>query len=318
VKFSKEFKIALLTIVSFTTLYLGFNYLKGQDFFSPFKTYYAVYDNIAGLTVSNPVSIQGFTVGRVSNIRLMQDRNNQILVAIDINQDIVVGKAAQAVLTSDFLGNKAIELEIGDISNPLDDGDTVKGVLDKGLADLLTETAQPVIDNIGITVQKFNSLLDTLAGSGDDFKEVLKNTKNLTYNLNRMVRENRENLKAISTEIVALTQELNDMIKQDIRPTLAKFEGFADSLNNLELAVTLAKTNESLENLNAILLKMQQGEGSLGKLLNDDSLYNNLNKTVMDLDSLLIHMNTYPKHFFAPLGKKKKKVEKDLNKSGGS
>ncbi len=317
-KISKEFKVALLAIVSFTILYLGFNYLKGQDLFSPYKTYYAVYNNIAGLTVSNPVSIQGFTVGRVSNIELMQDRDNQILVAIDIIQRIIVGDSAKAVLTSDFLGNKAIDLHIGDISNPLESGDTLTGVLDKSLADLLTETAKPVVDNIGITVQNINTILDSLAGSGDDLKLLLTNLKNLTSALNRTVRENRENLHTITGDIAKLTGQLNEMVSNDIRPILGKFDGFADSLNNLELAKTLSKINESLDNLNSLLLKVEQGEGTMGQLLTNDSLYNSLNKTVMDLDSLLIHMNNDPKHFFAPLGKKKKKIKKDMDKSGGS
>ena len=91
-KISKEVKVALLAIVSFVLLYLGFNYLKGVEFFSPYNTYYAEYENIAGLQVSNPVSIQGFTVGRVREITLMQDRDNQILVAIDINSEIVLGE----------------------------------------------------------------------------------------------------------------------------------------------------------------------------------------------------------------------------------
>lgn len=317
-KLSKEFKVALLTIVSFTILYLGFNYLKGRDFFSPYSTYYALYKNIAGLTISNPVSIQGFTVGRVSAIRLMQDRDNQILVALDINQDIILGDSTQAILTSDFLGNKAIALQIGDISQPLESGDTLKGVLDKNLADLLTETAQPLIDNIGVTVQNINTILDSLAGSGDDLKLLLANLKNLSFALNRTVRENSDNLLAITSNIDTLTGQLNKIVSQDIRPLLTKFDGFADSLNNLQLAETLNKTNESLENLNALLLKVSEGEGTIGLLLNDDSLYNSLNQTVMDLDSLLVHMNTDPKHFFAPLGKSKKKIEKEANKAGGS
>ena len=131
-KISKEFRVGLLAVISITILYLGFNFLKGIDFFSPNNTYYAVYDNIDGLNISNPVMINGFAVGRVSDIEILQARGNQLLVSLDVKDDQILGSGTRAVIKSDLLGTKAVHLDSIQVGSPLKDGDTLMSKLDKG------------------------------------------------------------------------------------------------------------------------------------------------------------------------------------------
>ena len=147
---NKEIKVGLIGVVGLVFFYLGSNFLKGIDFFSPINRYFAVYENVDGLIVANPVIVNGYTVGRVSDIKILQEKNNKILVTMDIDEDLIIGKNSVATLSSnDFLGSKAIILSIGDISDPIDDGDTVNAEIAGGLSELL-EKATPITDNLAL------------------------------------------------------------------------------------------------------------------------------------------------------------------------
>jgi phospholipid/cholesterol/gamma-HCH transport system substrate-binding protein len=147
VKFSKEVKVGAFMVISIATLYLGFNYLKGIDFLSGSGVYYVVYDDVLGLQVSNSVSVNGFSVGRVSNISLMQERGNKVLVELDVQQDIELNDSSVAFLDVGLLGGVSIILEVGESETKIQPGDTLQARLDKALVDLLKESALPVADN---------------------------------------------------------------------------------------------------------------------------------------------------------------------------
>jgi len=313
VKFSREAKVGLLAVISFVILYFGFNYLKGIEFLSPTKTYYAVYDNVAGMSVSNSVTINGYAVGRVSNIKIMQEMDNQIVVAIDLGSEIVLGDSTIALLTSDFLGTTSIDLKIGDIEKPIEDGDTLIGEIDKGIAELLKESTLSLGDNLSLTIRRVNSILDSLVGVGGDFKTMIKNMTVVSGDVKGIVKENRDEIDSLSTNLNLLSMRLIETVDKT-KPILNKFNQMADTLSNLPLNATLNKANQSLEELNTLLSNMNAGEGTVGRLLKDDSLYVNINQAIKDLDALLIHLNTYPKHFFSPLGKSRRKIERDLRK----
>lgn len=310
---SKEVKVGVFAVMALTVLYLGFNYLKGVDFLASTNKYYVIYNDVGGLTKSNPVNISGFTVGRVSRIKLLQDRKNKILVELDIDSDIVLGDTALAKLNADLLGSVSIIIYPGDISNPKEPGDTLRARVDPDLTELIAENAQPLSDNLQVTIRKLNVLLEDMAGSGEEIKKALESFTKLTNNVNARIYENREDLKATITEFKKLSQNLNKTVK-DLQPTLNNFEVLSDSLSHLEFNSTLKRVDSLLENINGLVQTFDNDSSSLGKLMNDDELYESMNKTMKDLDSLLIHINENPKHFFAPLGKSKKKIEKDAAK----
>lgn len=131
---SKEAKVGILALVSFVILYLGFNYLKGSDLFSSTNKYIVVYDNVDGLVASNPVMLNGLSIGRVKSVDLMQDHQNKLLVVLEINNKIVVRSKTEAILADGgLLGGKMINLKMGS-GKPLEDGDTLLALKDVGIS----------------------------------------------------------------------------------------------------------------------------------------------------------------------------------------
>ncbi len=312
-KVSKEFKVGLFMVIGIATLYLGFNYLKGKDFFSSNDKYYAVYANVDGLNVSNPIMINGFTVGRVSSIRLLQNDGDKVLVELDIRGDIVIGDSAVATLNSDFLGNKSISLTAGDILKPIESGDTLIAVLDKGIADILAESAQPVANNLEATIKKINGVLDKLGGAGGKIDSILTDFQAASSVLKPTILDTKRQLNEVLLTYNELGINVNSSLNE-VKPALKNFKIITDSLRSLELNQTVARANKALEELSIAIEHFSRSEGTLGKLINEDSLYNNLNNAIISLDRLLIHFDTNPKHFLAPLGKSKSKIEKDRRK----
>ena len=310
---SKEFKVGLFMVISITILYLGFNYLKGIEFFSTTDKYYAVYGNVNGLNVSNPVLINGYIVGRVSDISIMQGNENQILVELDINGDIVLGDSAEATLNSDFLGNKSISLKTGNISVPINSGDTLLAVLDKGITDILAESAQPVANNLEATIKKINTILDQLGGTRGKIDSILNEMHMTPRLLNATLISTKHNLDSITRTYNQVGIDLSTTLK-GAKPMLNNLTQFTDSLKRMELNKTIKETNATLEKLNKAVVHFTDENGTLGKLVKDDSLYIHMKSAVQSLDELLKHMDKNPKHFFAPLGKSSKKIEKDRKK----
>jgi phospholipid/cholesterol/gamma-HCH transport system substrate-binding protein len=308
---NKEFKVGLFVAAGLILLYLGFNYLKGIDFFSSSNKYYAVYDNIDQLAVSNPVLINGFTVGRVSKIKILQDRQNKILVELDIDSDIVLGDSTKAILNSDFLGGKSILLSIGKITNQLKPYDTIHAEVAKGMFDVISETATPVADNLQTTLRKFNIIIDNLTKNSQQLDSIFSKFQTTPDLLNNALVTANGKVGEVSETFKNVADNLNSTLNE-LKPSLQNFKVVSDSLKQLELNRTIAKTQQTLDKLTETLAKLSKGDNTVSKLMTEDSLYVNLNKLLVSIDSLANHLNENPRHFLAPLGKSKKKIDKDL------
>jgi len=313
VHITKEFKIGLFSVVAITLLYLGFNFLKGIDFLATTSKYYVVYNNIGGLQVSNSVIIKGFAVGRVSNIIFQQEEGNKIIVELDINGGIVLGDSTIAILISEgFLGGKAIELKIPDIiQHPLEVGDTIRSEIALGIFESLTEQTGPVADDIGALIRQLNTELENFHETELLLREAI--TK-VNANLDQtwlLIKENRENFKVTLENINGLTYNLKDA-STELKPLLSDANIFVDSLNNMELSATLQSMSSTMENLNLLLKNLNEGKGSMGKMLHDDSLYYYLTNTAADLDSLFIDLRENPSRYVqvSVFGKKDKSEKK--------
>ena len=311
---NKELKVGIIGVIGLVFFYLGSNFLKGIDFFSPINRYYALYENVDGLIVANPIIVNGFTVGRVSDIKILQNKQNKILVSMDIDEGLVIGSNSKATLSSnDFLGSKAIVLTIGDINNPIDEGDTIISEIAGGLSELL-EKATPITDNLGVTISRLNDILSSLRGSGDMITNTLGNLNEVLTNTNDLIDNNEETLTNTLSNLNNLTEDLSQKLK-DIDPIIEGANNMISNFNKVDFESTFNQIDILLTSVNGVFDNLESGEGgTLSLLLSDDSLYNNLNKTAFDLDKLLKHINENPKHFFAPLGKSRKKIERDLRK----
>jgi len=295
-------------------LYFGFNYLKGVDFLSATNKYYAIYDNVDQLSVSNPVLVNGYAVGRVSYIRIVQGKENKVLVELEIDSDIILGDSATAILNSDFLGSKSILLNIGNKAKPLAPGDTILAEAARGIFDVFTETAEPVANNVQTTLRKLNTVLDNLAVNSARLDTLFMK---LTYTptlVNRTLITTDEKMKELSASFKQTSDNLSVTLR-DLKPVIGNFKTFSDSLKRMELNKTVAQTQKTLENLNSTLAKLNSGDNTVSKLMTDDSLYVNLNRLLLNLDTLAVHFDENPKHFLAPLGKNKKRIEKDRKKA---
>jgi len=307
---NKEIKVGLFVALALVLLYFGIDFLKGKDFLETTHKYYAIYDNVDQLQKANPVLVNGFAVGRVSNIRIMQERQNKVLVELDIDSDIVLGDSTRAILDSDFLGTKSILLSIGRITTKKNPKDTIKAEVAKNMLQTISSTAEPVADNLQTTIRKLNAVLDNLARNTQSLDTLFWNIKGTPAQINRTLAKSSQTFDELTLTIKTTTEHLNQTLV-DLRPTVKNFQVFSDSLKRIELNKTLSKTQQTMTSLNATLAKLNKGDNTASKLLTEDSLYVNLNRLLQSLDTLAKNFNDSPNHFLAPLGKSKKKIDRD-------
>lgn len=308
---NKEFKVGVFAVLTLVALYYGFYFLKGIDFFSTTTTYYVVYDNANNLAVSNPVKVNGFAIGRVSDIRILPEKNHKVLVEIDIDSKIRLGDSTKAILDSELLGGNFIVLSIGPVSKPKLKNDTVLAELAPGMFDLLKNTAEPVATNLQTTLGKFNIVIDNLSRNSQRLDSIFMKLQSTPDILNATLLNANDKITVVSGNFTDVASNINGTLN-DLKPVLKNLAVLSDSLKEIELNKTILKTQQTLNSLNHTLGQLKKGDNTMSKLLTEDTLYVNLNRLLLRMDSLVEHINHYPKHFTSPLGKSHKKVERDL------
>lgn len=299
--------------IALVLLYFGFNFLKGTDFFKATASYYVKYDNVSELVVSNPVLVNGYAIGRVSKISLLPFQGNKVLVEMEIQGSVPIGAGAKATLNSGLLGQKSILLDLGDLRSPLAPGDTISGELAKGMFDVLSETASPVAYDARTTLKKFNDIIDDLTLTLNEINPVIHRFHETPLKVNSLLDKSGQRIDDVTATLQDVSSKLKGSMDQ-LDPTLRNLRVFTDSLRALELNETLAQTRSTLESVSQVMEKLKKGDNTAGRLLTEDSLYNNVNRLIRDLDSLSIHFNRHPKHFLGPLGKSSRKIERDHQK----
>jgi phospholipid/cholesterol/gamma-HCH transport system substrate-binding protein len=310
---TKEFRVGLFVAIAIVLLYFGFNYLKGIDFFSRTNKYYAVYENINQLAISNPVLVNGYPVGRVSKIKIMQNNHNKVLVEFEIESDIVLTDSTKAILTSELLGGKSVLLKINPSKRNLEPGDTLLAEVAKGMFDMLSETATPVATDLQTTLRKFNDIIDNLSKNSKQLDLIFNKLQATPDLLNTTLITANGKIADLSGTFRSVADNLNGTLNE-LKPTLGNFKTISDSLKMLKLNQTLTKTQQTISSLNQTLSRLNKGDNTMSKLMTEDTLYVNLNKLLRSLDSLATNFNNNPKHFLAPLGKKKWKIDRDRRK----
>ena len=305
--------VGIFATVTIVLLYFGFNFLKGIDFFSSTSKYYVIYENVDNLAISNPVQVSGFTIGRVSDIKIMPNKAHSVLVEIDIDSDIKLGDSTKAILDSELLGGKYVILSIGNVGKALKPRDTLNSEVAKGMFDMLTETAEPVANDLSSTLRKFNTAIDGLTKVSLRLDSIFTDLQKTPDLLNATLRNANGKISSLSGNFNDVAANLNTTLVE-LRPTLKNFSILSDSLKNMELNKTVLKTQQTMASINQTLLLLRKGDNTASKLLTEDSLYVNLNKLLKSMDSLVIHLNGNPKHFTGPLGKSRKKVLRDLKR----
>ncbi len=299
-------------IVGITLLYFGFNFLKGIDFFSSTKKYYAFYENVDKLTESNQIYLNGLAVGRVSKIQIQQQLN-RVLVELDISSEIVLTDSSVALLNGELLGGRFIQLIVNQGGNVLKAKDTIKSDVAKGIMDFFTQNAEPVATNLTITLRNLNTILEGLARNTKRIDTMFLRLQNTPAILNKTLNTANANMDGLSESFQSVAGNLNGTL-EELKPTLSNFRSLSDSLKVLQLNNTVNKAQQSLTRLDHALSRLSSNDNTVGKLMTEDSLYVNLNQLLNSVDSLAKHFNTNPKHFMAPLGKSQRRIERDLKK----
>ena len=302
-KISKEVRVGFFSLLAIALLIWGYNFLKGTNILYKNKTVYTIYPSVAGLAKSSPVLINGFQIGVVQSIYFHPNNSGQIVVEMVFSETkFVIPKNSIASLVSmDFLGSKAIAIKLGSSKTNISTGDTLIADLEKSMLDDVSEQVLPLKD-------KAEKLMDTMDKTLADLQIVIKDVDEVLNNHNKA--RFGEILNNLNTTIVSYKDvaESMDHSMKTLQPTLKNFKTFSDSLAALEMNTTLQKAQSTFENMSAIMAKINKGEGSMGQLINNDSLYLNLQATTNDMDKLLIDMKENPKRYvhFSIFGKKDK------------
>jgi phospholipid/cholesterol/gamma-HCH transport system substrate-binding protein len=306
-KFKKEVKIAIIVSLIILLFFWGHNFLKGRNLFSAYHYYRAYFEKVDGLQMSNGVTINGFSVGLVSDIRFKSEKLDTLVVEIGVKKSYQIPDNSVMMITSDLLGGKTIALMPGDSPTMADDGATLQGGTAPDLIGSITGSLLPIADKAGQLMNSLDSLISGLQHTFDD--ETQKNIRNIVANVERLITDERKKISAILTNFESVSSNLQKS-NEDISQLIAHLNQFSETLAESDVKNTVDKANHSLSQLNALLSGINEGQGTLGKLAKDDSAYIYLQRSLDDLDKLLVDLRENPRryvHFSLFGGKKEKK-----------
>ena len=307
-KISNETKVGVLSAIAISILIVGYNFMKGENLFTSSKTYYAVYKQVDGLFRSNPVVINGFKVGHVSSVE-MDENTLELVVSIQLPGDIKVPKNSILKLTNnDLLGSKAIEVIIGTDSIYAMAGDTLSSEKDAGMAQALTSVLSPLSDKINSVLSGFDSALTdvSLQSTLNDLSDALNSFKQTSVKLNELLDGKSDKLDGILNNVDDITKDLKAGTPK-IKEIIAGLETASNEIAKLDMTSLADQLTATIQEIQTTLHAIQQGQGSLGKLANDDALWTNLNNATKSLDSLTKDIQRYPRRYFGFTEKQKKK-----------
>ncbi|PUZ24334.1 phospholipid/cholesterol/gamma-HCH transport system substrate-binding protein [Chitinophaga costaii] len=318
-KISNETKVGIIATVAIVMLVVGFNLLKGKNIFSRSFTIYAKYNQVNGLQPSNAVQVNGLTIGNVSSLELMDKNAGQILVAIRITKQLNIPKNTIARISSDLLGTKSVTLVFGDAQQYLQDKDTINSALDGSITDALKAQLDPLVSKVKGTLTEVDSVLQTVntifdVSTQTNLKEAvghlnhtMHNLSNASGSIDQMLDPQHGNIKATFDNFAAISGNLRNN-NDKITAILANAQKTTDALANGQLDKTLQDLQTSMNNLKAIIANINSSNGTVGLLLNDKQVYNNLQATTSNLNKLLEDLRYNPKRYvhFSLFGKKEK------------
>lgn len=308
-KVSNETKIGVLAAISITLLIIGFNLLKGKSLFSRTQTIYAIYNNVDGLQPANNVQVNGLNIGSVSSMQVMERNVGKILVKLNIKPGIDIPKNSVAkIISADLLGSKAVRIDFGNSTEYVKNGDTLSAGMEGSLTDQLAGTLKPLSGKIAGTL---NSLDSVLADLHDVFDESTRD------NLKSSIAELNSGMKGLSRttaaadHVMANLDSITNNLKQNndkITHILANAEKTTNAIAGADIDKTLKDLGATVEKLNTVMAKLNSSNGSLGLLINDKKLYDNLQYSTQNLNRLLEDLRLNPKRYvhFSLFGKKDK------------
>jgi phospholipid/cholesterol/gamma-HCH transport system substrate-binding protein len=312
-KISNETKIGVLAVVALAALILGFNFLKGSSLFQHTNRIYAIFDNVEGLEVSNAVQIDGLTIGSITDISESdKDLSNGIIVTITLKKKVDIPKNSSASINSGFISSATITIDKGDERQYLENGDTVQTRKKANILSQVQNSVNPIIVKLGGTLTSLDSLIEVV---GTMFDPRLKNNfGTIVANLAASSAELQKLLNAQSGYLAQSLRNVNDITgnlarnNDHVTATLANLDKTSANLASARIPEAVATLQSTLNELKGIMDKAGSNNGTLGLLLNDKTLYQNLEGTTRSLNTLLDDFRVHPKRYvnISVFGKKDK------------
>jgi phospholipid/cholesterol/gamma-HCH transport system substrate-binding protein len=306
-KISTEAKIGIFVVISLALLIWGVNFLKGKNVFKSTDKYYSVYENIEGLVASGIIYLNGYKIGTVSKIKFDAVKSRNIIVEFSLEQKVRIPRNSHfQIYSASFVsGIKDVRLVLSNEPGFYSPGDTVPGSFDQGLTGIIDPITTQVASTMGkldSILSSLNNLLDPETVSG--LKGTLTNVNQISSSLDRSFTKGG-NIDRSLSNLAVFTETLKNN-SDELSAIFANFKQVSDSLADSQLKAAIDNANSSLANISGILRKIDQGEGTAGMLVNNDSLYINLQSVSKSLDFLLVDLREHPKRYvhFSLFGRK--------------
>jgi len=307
-KISTEYKIGFLFLVAVGLLIWGLNFLKGTDIFGKKRIFYALYDQVEGLEPANKVKINGLNIGQVQSLNFLPG-SSHILAELYIKNDVFIpANSIARIYSTDLLGGKAVEIILGDSEEPAKAGDTLMSELEMSIKDQVNEQVEPIrrkavalintVDSLLVSFQSFfsKSTQDNLSNSFENIRYTILNIRNASSTLDSLLDSEKTRIENIMGNLEKISFNLRENNGQ-ISNILQNVSQISDSLASAEIPQTIREAQSALANLSEITDKINRGNGTLGQLMHNDTLYFNLQKTTESLNKLLEDMRQNPKRY---------------------
>ncbi len=322
-KISREVKLGVFGLLTITLFIIGINYIKGKDLFHRHRTLYAIYDATSDIQDAAAVSVNGLSVGKVTDMRFLNEKSSKILIELTIYNSIFIPSNSVArIFSLDLLGTKNIEIVFGDSKTGAQDGDTLVGGSQMSLTEEVNKQVAPIkekaenlLSSLDTMVTVLHSVFNSetrknINASFISIRTTLNSLENTSFNLDTLVYGQRKRLERIMFNIESITENFrkND---ENISNILTNFSLLSDTLARANIAGTLSNVNKVLAQVASITVKIDNGQGSLGLLLNDKKLYDHLDKSAAQLNSLIEDMKLNPYRYvnFSVFPPAKKRME---------
>ncbi len=299
----------VLIVIILATSYWGFNYLKNKDVFNKQYTYYVLYDRIEGLNVSSAVTLNGYQIGQVDDIKILTEQNNQLLVRFTTNKEYYIPDSTIASIYSmDMMGTKGIELVLSDSDTFHERGDTLIGQTEQSLKEQVSMQMMPIRNQAEDLMKEMQTAIEVvgyifnqetqrnLKNSFSSIKRTVSYLETSSQNLDSLMAGEKNRIVSILNNLDSITSTINKN-NEAISNTINNMSDLSDSLKAAQLTQTLNQANKAINDMAVITDKINQGEGSLGLLVNNDSLYNQLEEVSTNLNRLVLDMRINPKRY---------------------
>jgi len=312
-KVTSETKVGVLAAVAIAILIVGYSFLKGNDVFSSENEFYAKYDRVDGLAVSKPILVNGYQIGRVSKLTLLN--SGQILAQFKVDPQYAIPANTVARLEStDLLGGKAIIFELGASKQYAADGDTLVSNIQKDLLEQVQpvqKKAEQIIARLDSVLTSVNSTLSptfqkNFERSFASITRTLETLEGTTKTVDGLVGTQSSRISGIMGNLESISSNFKNN-NEKITSIMDNMEKVTDQVAKANFAQTIAEANKAVADLQSVINKVNTGEGSLAQLINDPKMYNNLNNAAGNLDKLMIDLKANPKRYvsFSIFGGKK-------------